>query len=112
MGAFRAPFRGRATGARAKEVSAGPTPDRDGAAAAGGRNGVSEGTEPSQGLCARCRWARRVRTPRSEFWLCMRSRDDSRYPRYPRLPVLECGGFTALAPGEAVPEGPPPREQG
>ncbi len=64
------------------------------------------------GLCERCRWARVVRTPRSEFRLCLRSRDDARFPRYPRLPVLECAGFTELPPGEAVPEGPPPREQG
>lgn len=64
------------------------------------------------GLCASCRFARVVRTPRSVFWLCMRSREDARWPRYPRLPVLACAGHEPLESGEAVPEGPPPREQG
>jgi len=54
------------------------------------------------GLCAGCRHARIVRTPRSRFWLCERSRDDASYDRYPRLPVLACPGFE---PGEpAVPD--------
>jgi hypothetical protein len=29
----------------------------------------------------------------SVFSLCMRSREDPAYPRYPRLPVLECRGY-------------------
>jgi hypothetical protein len=34
-----------------------------------------------------------VRPPRgSAFSLCERSKTDPSYPRYPRLPVLECGG--------------------
>jgi len=34
-----------------------------------------------------------VRTTRgSVFSLCERSRDDASFPRYPRLPVLECRG--------------------
>lgn len=64
------------------------------------------------GLCAGCRFARIVRTPRSAFWLCMRSREDARWPRYPRLPVRECAGHEPLESGEAVPEGPPPRDEG
>jgi hypothetical protein len=28
----------------------------------------------------------------SVFTLCRRSREDAAYPRYPRLPVLECAG--------------------
>jgi len=47
----------------------------------------------SAGLCASCRHARRVATPRSEFLLCERSRTDSSYERYPRLPVLSCPGY-------------------
>jgi len=66
--------------------------------------------ERSAGLCAGCRWARRVRTPRSAFWLCERSKTDPRYERYPRLPVLSCGGHEPLPPGEAPAEGPAPRE--
>jgi hypothetical protein len=67
--------------------------------------------EPSPGLCERCQWARRIRTPRSAFWLCGLSRVDPRYARYPRTPVLQCEGYDALPPGETVPEGPPPREE-
>jgi hypothetical protein len=29
----------------------------------------------------------------SVFSLCRRSREDPSYPRYPRIPVLECRGF-------------------
>ena len=49
----------------------------------------------SAGLCASCRHARRVTTPRSQFLLCERSRTDSSYERYPRLPMLACPGFEA-----------------
>ena len=61
---------------------------------------MSSGETPhSSGLCDSCRHARRVRTPRSSFWLCERSQDDASYDRYPRLPVLACRGFE---PGEPV----------
>ncbi len=73
---------------------------------------MSEPAPKPPGLCERCRWARVVRTPRSVFWLCARSRDDARFERYPRLPVLRCDGFEPLPPGAAPAEGPPPREQG
>jgi hypothetical protein len=56
--------------------------------------------EPQRiGLCAGCSHARRVSTPRSRFWLCERSRTDASYDRYPRLPVLSCGGFEPGEPG-------------
>ena len=46
------------------------------------------------GLCADCRFARRVHSGKgSEFLLCERSRNDPDYPRYPRLPVLRCKGY-------------------
>jgi hypothetical protein len=50
---------------------------------------------PDAGLCASCAHQRVVRNTRgSEFSLCERSRDEpERFPRYPRLPVLECRGF-------------------
>jgi len=32
----------------------------------------------------------------SVFHLCERSREDPAYPRYPRLPVLACGGYERL----------------
>ncbi|MGH7740636.1 MAG: hypothetical protein ACRENS_01290 [Candidatus Eiseniibacteriota bacterium] len=49
------------------------------------------------GLCARCRHASRVPTPRSVFWLCRLAATDSRFERYPRLPVIACLGHE---PGE------------
>jgi len=29
----------------------------------------------------------------SRFFLCERSKDDDRFPRYPPVPVLRCPGF-------------------
>jgi hypothetical protein len=49
------------------------------------------------GLCAGCRYARRIETTRgSTFWLCRLSETDRRYPRYPALPVVSCAGFEPL----------------
>ena len=46
------------------------------------------------GLCGRCVHARVTGNRRgSTFYLCGRSVDDPRFPRYPRLPVLRCVGF-------------------
>lgn len=51
------------------------------------------------GLCAKCRHVRRVGSRRgSVFFLCERADSDSRYHRYPKLPVLRCPGFE---PGSA-----------
>lgn len=51
------------------------------------------------GLCDTCRHQRIVRTSRgSAFSLCERSRTDAAYPRYPRLPVLECPGHEPAEP--------------
>ena len=57
---------------------------------------------PKAGLCDTCRHQRLVPNTRgSTFSLCERSRDDSSYPRYPRLPVLACAGFQERAPASA-----------
>jgi hypothetical protein len=49
------------------------------------------------GLCGHCRNARAVESRRgSRFVLCDLSRTNSRYPRYPPLPVLRCDGFEKL----------------
>jgi DNA-3-methyladenine glycosylase I len=49
---------------------------------------------PPAGLCDSCRHQRVVRNTRgSSFSLCERSKDDERYPRYPRLPVRSCAGY-------------------
>ncbi len=46
------------------------------------------------GLCERCRHQRVVPNTRgSRFSLCERSKTDPHYPKYPRVPVLECPGF-------------------
>jgi hypothetical protein len=51
------------------------------------------------GLCATCGHARAISTGRgSTFVLCDRSKTDSRYRRYPILPVLTC---TGAEPGTA-----------
>jgi len=48
---------------------------------------------PAAGLCDTCRHQRVVPNTRgSVFSMCLRSREDPAYPRYPRLPVLECAG--------------------
>lgn len=66
---------------------------------------MSDTLDPRVGLCAACRHARLVDTPRSRFWLCARSRSDPAYPRYPRLPVLSCAGHE---PGQPVAVGDDP----
>jgi hypothetical protein len=50
---------------------------------------------PAFGLCDRCAHQRLVGTTRgSTFSLCERSRTEPEFPRYPRVPVLRCPGFT------------------
>jgi hypothetical protein len=47
------------------------------------------------GLCEACVNVRAVASRRgSRFLLCALSRTDPRFPKYPRLPVLSCAGFT------------------
>ena len=51
------------------------------------------------GLCASCVHAQQVLSSRdSTFILCRLSRQDSRYARYPRLPVIECKGYEPRGP--------------
>lgn len=46
------------------------------------------------GLCEGCRFVQLILSDKgSVFHLCERSRTDPRFPKYPRLPVLACGGF-------------------
>ncbi|HEY7965623.1 MAG TPA: hypothetical protein VID68_01215 [Solirubrobacteraceae bacterium] len=54
---------------------------------------------PPAGLCDRCAHQRIVETTRGPVYsLCLRSREEpDSYPRYPRLPVLECPGFEPLS---------------
>lgn len=51
------------------------------------------------GLCDRCIHQEMVSNTRgSTFSLCLRSRTDSGYPRYPRTPVTSCPGFEPRRP--------------
>ena len=55
--------------------------------------------ESSFGLCATCRFGRAVGSKHgSEFVLCKRSHDDPNYPKYPRVPVVQCPGYDAVPP--------------
>jgi hypothetical protein len=46
------------------------------------------------GLCANCVNARRIESDRgSIFIMCQLSFQDSRFAKYPRLPVLNCSGY-------------------
>jgi len=55
------------------------------------------------GLCSDCRYREMVRSTRgSEFVLCGYSSVDRSFPKYPRLPVLECRGYER----SAVPDDP------
>jgi hypothetical protein len=65
-------------------------------------------SRPPSGLCDSCINQQLIRNTRgSEFSLCLRSRTEpERFPRYPRLPVIECEGYdprrassTAREPG-------------
>ena len=57
-------------------------------------------TESNRGLCDSCRHQQLVPNTRgSVFSLCLRSRTDPSYPRYPRLPVLACPGHDPRDPG-------------
>jgi len=53
---------------------------------------------PNAGLCADCAHARRIESERSSvFLLCELALTDSRFRKYPRLPVLSCHGYVNKA---------------
>jgi hypothetical protein len=46
------------------------------------------------GLCSNCVHAQTIRSDRgSTFLRCGLSDTDPRFPKYPRLPVIECSGW-------------------
>jgi len=48
------------------------------------------------GLCVDCTHARKIESSRgSKFYFCGLSLTNENFPKYPRLPVLECEGFSA-----------------
>jgi hypothetical protein len=57
------------------------------------------GSVAGAGMCDSCRHQTEVRNTRgSVFSLCERSRTEAAFSRYPRLPVLECGGYQTRDP--------------
>ena len=51
---------------------------------------------PPAGLCDSCRHQKLIRTGRgSEFSMCLRSKAEPAYPKYPRVPVGQCPGYEA-----------------
>lgn len=46
------------------------------------------------GLCLDCEYVRRIDSSRgSTFYRCGLSDTDSSFPKYPRLPMLQCPGY-------------------
>ena len=46
------------------------------------------------GLCDTCVHQKLIKNTRgSTFSMCERSKTDQSFPKYPRLPVLECRGY-------------------
>jgi hypothetical protein len=61
------------------------------------RNPEGQVRSPDPGLCGDCEHVQRVTSARgSMFYLCRLAFTDSRFVRYPALPVLACGGFTPV----------------
>jgi hypothetical protein len=50
------------------------------------------------GLCDSCKHQKIVRNTRgSAFSMCERSKTDPSFPKYPRLPVVECRGYVRVS---------------
>ena len=48
------------------------------------------------GLCADCEHMRRIVSDRgSAFYLCAKALTEPEFPKYPRLPVIQCRGYRA-----------------
>ena len=63
---------------------------------------------PPPGLCETCANVKVVETRRgSRFYLCALSEVDPRFPKYPRIPVVQCIGY-APAGAAADPAGAAP----
>lgn len=50
------------------------------------------------GLCADCRFVRKIESDRGAvFYMCQLAAKDSSFPKYPRLPVLQCRGYERVS---------------
>jgi hypothetical protein len=55
----------------------------------------SPDANPRLGLCADCLHARLIESSKgSQFLLCQLSESDPSFPKYPRLPILACAGYS------------------
>ena len=55
----------------------------------------------SVGLCADCKHVQRIISDRgAAFYLCALSAVDSRFVKYPRLPVISCSGYESAGLGD------------
>jgi hypothetical protein len=51
-------------------------------------------SEQPVGLCVECVHSQRIQSARgSTFYRCKLSDTDPSFPKYPRLPVLQCAGY-------------------
>jgi len=65
----------------------------------------SKTREDEVGLCGDCVHAKRIASDRgSVFWMCQLSATDARFPKYPRLPVFACSGYTQKSHAPDSPE--------
>ena len=55
------------------------------------------------GLCATCEHLRLLASKRSVFVRCGLAEVDARFPKYPPLPVVACGGYSGTAGALADP---------
>ncbi|MFM7160131.1 MAG: hypothetical protein ACKO3P_07155 [Planctomycetaceae bacterium] len=64
----------------------------------------------SRGLCPGCHWSRLVISGRgSQFLLCNKTFQDSRFPKYPPQPIAMCSGYLAQSEGGNSGDAPPER---
>ena len=62
------------------------------------------------GLCDSCRHRRQILSDRgSAFIMCQLGLKDPHFPKYPRLPVLQCAGFADVLQEQGKPCPPPPQ---
>ena len=58
-------------------------------------NDSSGSRQVEAGLCASCTHVKRITSSRgTTFYMCQLSAIDPRFPKYPRLPVVTCEGYT------------------
>lgn len=61
----------------------------------------STGMDP--GLCGHCRHGHQTLTRRGPIYLrCLLAARDPAWPKYPRLPVRSCSGFSPVEPKAAT----------